>query len=139
VVLDIPLSGANVIKQYHGNLLPFHNNYFGNIALYHRMIVLQITTVKSCITNAPSGVLKNPYLKKKCFSYLRKFTAVNSKNHLPILMTVPRISLINDFTVLSKSHKTTDTRIFFQSINFFSWALYYKTFYGSNFCRIIIS
>jgi hypothetical protein len=32
-VLCIVLSGASVIKHYHGNFLPFRSNYQGKIAL----------------------------------------------------------------------------------------------------------
>jgi hypothetical protein len=32
-ILCIILSVASVIKQYHGNLLPFRSNYQGKIAL----------------------------------------------------------------------------------------------------------
>ncbi len=31
MILGIVLSGASVIKQYHCNLLPFHNNYWVNL------------------------------------------------------------------------------------------------------------
>jgi hypothetical protein len=38
-VFTIVLPGANVMKQNHGNLMPFHGNYRGNIALYAGIIM----------------------------------------------------------------------------------------------------